>query len=442
MFRRRRRGAAAGVDPGEGAILIYPYAYDSIQGGWLFNTFTDQHCRTFYSNADQDFLTFNTFLAQGTYRLDVLSVKWQNSGITDIDIDGVEVGSYDGYAAALQANVLFSFSGISVATTGIKTIKVRNDGKNPSSGFYQAHISCMRFVRTDTASTPDASPGDGRIVIHPEAYSSITQGTFTVGGNSVMPELLDWRNTTAAQNDEIAYKCSLAKGTYDLSLYCMNHSQAGIIDFIVDGASIGTIDLYSASPTRTLRSITGWSVASSGLKTLTMIVSTKNVSSTGYFMFYNSLNITPVTNTETDSADPGDGHVNINPVEYDSIGAGTWGFVTDTSQLTNANWENTSNADGDNITYTRWLAAGTYTLVVHAKQDTDHGIMDVDFDGVEKASYDQYASVVTRNVRFETTGIAVGASGLVSIRIRSDGAHASSSGNVIAFTRFTLFRTA
>ena len=54
-----------------------------------------------------------------------------------MDLDAAEVASFDGYAAGWVPNVRFVQTSIAVATSGLKTLRVRVDGKNGSgTGYY------------------------------------------------------------------------------------------------------------------------------------------------------------------------------------------------------------------------------------------------------------------------------------------------------------------
>ncbi|GAI02703.1 unnamed protein product, partial [marine sediment metagenome] len=55
-------------------------------------------------------------------------------------------------------------------------------------------------------------------------------------------------------------------------------------------------------------------------------------------------------------------------------------------------FQNTSNADGDNVSYAPYLEAGTYTLRIVLTTSDNLGICDVYIDAAEVASFDLYSS--------------------------------------------------
>ena len=138
----------------------------------------------------------------------------------------------------------------------------------------------------------------------------------------------------------------------------------------------------------------------------------------------------------------GEGHITILPMSYSSIGAGTWSQGINANSYLNGYFFNTSSADADNASYKVYLAKGTYTLrLVHTKASTG-AIVDIDIDGVEKGSVDLYAASTSYNEIYSVTGIVVAASGLATIRLRSDGRNGSASGYTCYVVFLSLWRTA
>jgi len=144
----------------------------------------------------------------------------------------------------------------------------------------------------------------------------------------------------------------------------------------------------------------------------------------------------------TISADAGEGHITIMPYAYQSIGQGTWAFGSSASQALYFFYYNGLGVNGDNISYNVYLAAGTYTLRLLILTSTNSGILDVDIDSTEVASFDQYSSPSVYNVLNSQTGIVIASAGLKTLRLRVDGKNASSSGWVVRVTTISLWRTA
>lgn len=95
-------------------------------------------------------------------------------------------------------------------------------------------------------------------------------------------------SSDGAQNNSLDYSVTLAVGTWTIELLHTTNSDSGIYTIqLDDGAgvftTVGTIDAYTASITRNvLASVTGVVVTTFRKRTLRILVSTKNVSSSNY----------------------------------------------------------------------------------------------------------------------------------------------------------------
>jgi hypothetical protein len=139
--------------------------------------------------------------------------------------------------------------------------------------------------------------------------------------------------------------------------------------------------------------------------------------------------------------DIGEGHIPIFPWAYVSIGQGTWAFQHNASMAYQSQWFNTSNADGDNISYAVSLAKGTYTLKILGYRATNRGICDVDIDEDEVAEIDTYGAADENHI-WSQTGITISSSGLKTLKLRIDGKNASSTDYYISISMMVLYRTA
>ena len=95
--------------------------------------------------------------------------------------------------------------------------------------------------------------------------------------------------------------------------------------------------------------------------------------------------------------------------------------------------------DGDEIEYVFPLGAGMYEMRLLARTGATHGITDVYLDGVEIHSADLYSASTTNNVLLTQSGVVVSSGGLHTIRMKTDGKNASSTGYVrhVSSVRFT-----
>lgn len=83
--------------------------------------------------------------------------------------------------------------------------------------------------------------------------------------------------------NEVGWHVPLRSGTWSLYVAHSTAADNGIWDFRIDSTSIGTYDAYAASPSlHAFTSLTGWKVAPSGVKLLSLYVNTKNASSSSY----------------------------------------------------------------------------------------------------------------------------------------------------------------
>ena len=144
---------AGGGNSGVGFISIPSYNHDSIgQGTWAVSVGRSDSIGNYVflnsSSSDGDNLSYKVYLQAGTYTLRFLYKQTGGSAIVDIDIDGVEVASVDTYHAAGSANQFKTETGSVIATSGIKTLKIRADGKHASSSGYNVYKQALALWRT------------------------------------------------------------------------------------------------------------------------------------------------------------------------------------------------------------------------------------------------------------------------------------------------------
>jgi len=89
--------------------------------------------------------------------------------------------------------------------------------------------------------------------------------------------------SSGAQNDEIVFDVLLGAGTWTLDLIGLATPGSGIITVLVDGVSVGTIDMYAgANNYAAVKALAGIVIAAGGNKVVTLRMATKNASSSGY----------------------------------------------------------------------------------------------------------------------------------------------------------------
>lgn len=120
---------------------------------------------------------------------------------------------------------------------------------------------------------------------------TVVQGTWVRSIDTQQPFATYLNSTSDAQNDEITYQVGLAAGTYKVLMSYVKVSNGGIYTLALDGSSFGTVDGYAAGNTFNQYSeITGVVVATSGVKTLSVKMATKNASSSAYRGIFTVIN--------------------------------------------------------------------------------------------------------------------------------------------------------
>lgn len=120
-------------------------------------------------------------------------------------------------------------------------------------------------------------------------YNAIVAGSWVLNPSpdSIYCILL-MTGGAAAVGDEINYLIYLAKGTYTLRSVMETNNNEGIIQVKLDSTVVDTIDMYSAANTyNVVKTTTGIVVSTSGMKTLTLYLSSKNGASSNYFTKFN-----------------------------------------------------------------------------------------------------------------------------------------------------------
>ncbi len=130
-----------------------------------------------------------------------------------------------------------------------------------------------------------STPGEGHLTILPHHYASITQGTWPISLSALYLTGGLTQNIPSANGDRINYIIYLAAGVYTLHLLTTTTSISGILDVSIDGfaSSKGTIDLFTPSIAyNVIKTITGITISTSGLFTLSLKANGKHPLSGNY----------------------------------------------------------------------------------------------------------------------------------------------------------------
>jgi len=101
--------------------------------------------------------------------------------------------------------------------------------------------------------------------------------------NTDTNNFVGWVNTSdTAQNDSITFDFICNAGTHTLEFFHLPFMNRGIYTLQIDGTTIGTVDGFSNSLVPTRAVLTGIVVSTSGQHTFTILMATKNASSSAY----------------------------------------------------------------------------------------------------------------------------------------------------------------
>jgi len=137
------------IDKGQVHTTILPLSFFSQVGSWILDISSAKYlCGNLYnvSGEDLDSISYVIKLEEGNYSLLFQSDKATDRGIVDIDIDDVEVASFDCYGES-SPNYSYIQSNILISSTGIKELKIRVDGKNILSSGYICPITFISLWR-------------------------------------------------------------------------------------------------------------------------------------------------------------------------------------------------------------------------------------------------------------------------------------------------------
>lgn len=91
------------------------------------------------------------------------------------------------------------------------------------------------------------------------------------------------KQTSGAQNAEIAWDVVLGAGTWTVELVHGENINHGIYSVQIDGIEQGTIDAYDSLKANTVSSVANISITESGIHELKLKMATKNPSATLYY---------------------------------------------------------------------------------------------------------------------------------------------------------------
>lgn len=235
------------------------------------------------SSTAGNYVTWDVPLMAGTWTVTLLYSKSTAAGVITASLDGVDLsGTVDGYNGSTTYSNVNQWTGVSVATGGVKEFKLRCDTKNGSSSSYYPRPQLITFTNTDAPTQTFTCAGPSRFDIIPYGYWGQTAGSAP--SRSATGGLSGGCVTQASSaSNTIGWYVPLTAGTWALDTILTYGTDGGILTITADGATIGTADTYAGSTTYSnVSTITGISVTTSKYVLLKYATATKNGSSSGY----------------------------------------------------------------------------------------------------------------------------------------------------------------
>src|SRR3990167_6364665 len=241
------------------------------------------------STAQNNAVSWPLYLDSVTWKCALIYGKDTDQGVFSIQLDDVEQGTVDAYAAAPASNNYSEVTGLAVSTAGVKTFELQMATKNASSSAYGARLNSWAWVRTGgTASSPAGTDTPGYTwewfpwMGEKSGTSVRVQDSARLGGGQSRGD--------STLNNERTVDWWRDIGTYKVAVVYTKDTDGGVLDVQWDSASQGTIDTYNASETKNNYSeLTGLASASAAVTELKVIAPSKNASSTAYNLNLNSV---------------------------------------------------------------------------------------------------------------------------------------------------------
>ena len=111
------------------------------------NAWNNAYRRSFPAGDETSYLEWSEPLAAGSWDLSVTYITSPDAGVLTFSIDGTDVGSIDAYEATTSFNVTGEIPNVTVATSGLHTIRVRTESKNAASTGYFGYLVWVRLVQ-------------------------------------------------------------------------------------------------------------------------------------------------------------------------------------------------------------------------------------------------------------------------------------------------------
>jgi hypothetical protein len=104
--------------------------------------------RASFPNGDaSSWIQWKLPIGAGTWDISVTYASSPDAAIMTASLDGTDVGTIDGYADPSVFNVQGEINNVTVASSGMHTLRIRTDSKNASSSGYFGYLIWIRLVQ-------------------------------------------------------------------------------------------------------------------------------------------------------------------------------------------------------------------------------------------------------------------------------------------------------
>jgi hypothetical protein len=100
------------------------------------------------SGAIDAYVEWDVVLGAGTWTVELMHTRQNDAGIYTVSLDGVSVGTIDGYNVSSQFSFLSSITSVAVAATAKITARLTMATKHASSSSYFGRVHWLQFRRT------------------------------------------------------------------------------------------------------------------------------------------------------------------------------------------------------------------------------------------------------------------------------------------------------
>ena len=135
-------------------VVIFPVLGFTSDAGSFSNTVDQSQLFQFFvqntaTHAQNDQVGFGSYyLTAGTWKAEFAGIGGTDRAIWTLLIAGSSVGTADFYAGVLSYNTSKSITGITIASSGSKSIAIKAATKNASSNNYYMDVGLIVLTRT------------------------------------------------------------------------------------------------------------------------------------------------------------------------------------------------------------------------------------------------------------------------------------------------------